>query len=999
MATRLCPSFIANGSCVNSTCQLSHTAYPCEVCRMSFPNLSLLSNHLRTKAHTDRVNRSASGTNRWGFCELCNLNVALSVWEVHIQSRRHRGLASTTDVAPDTIEPQLPRSDHKHTLCEVCDVLILAGQHKQAIHEQSLAHRNGLAFAALKSVLSEAAEDRNGMTMSHEDGIDFGVVEVADAILGRRIEVVVEISMPSRLRLVKVNIAGVRSGAESFTVDTSGDVPQNLITVILKQSMTGQYEDRLEVTFENPALRRQFLVIRAITATIIGTREVYELLKPAAPYIQKPRSVKREHESEVVRGIPPKVPPSLTKHARKLPEYPIPQPLKAILSHTVEDIIKEIQSSYLPNAPLNGETYGQFWRTLLWAEEHRAELDLQIFDLDDALLEKKRQGVLYWLRVPGLAEKRPSVIRDDRINVRPVGSKGKWFEGRVHEVHESKVGMRFSTKFAPPSATQRFDVRFKFNRIPVRRQHQALEQTRYRSDRVLFPAQTHWPKAPKRLIRREEVTLYNANIAGNGPQLDAVMAVLNLPEGAPPFVLFGPPGTGKTVTLVEAALQVVTLFPNYRLLMTAPSNSAADLITQRLSARLGQDLLFRLNSRSRRVQDMPASLLPYSLVNGNELDIPTLEKLMTYRIVVCTSVSAAVPYTLGVPPGHFHGIFVDEAGQATEPEVMIAIKDLADDRTNVVLAGDPKQLGPVVRSAIARELGLSKSYLERLMDINMYEPHAGHGKTVVKLVKNYRSHEAILTFPNARFYDGELVTCAPDEKRNACINASVLVNKKYPLVFHSISGTNERESTSPSYFNILEAEQVKRYIDELVADKRVNVRYEDIGVIAPYHAQVLKVRKLLREKGKEGATAIKVGSVEEFQGQERKVIFVSTVRSSRDLVEFDLRHTLGFVSNARRFNVAVTRAQALLIIVGDPDVLSLDPLWRSFLNVVHENGGWRGPPIPWDPTEEVREDGGYDAEARDRGAAELNELANRLHAMNVGEEDEAAADRVIIEED
>lgn len=173
----------------------------------------------------------------------------------------------------------------------------------------------------------------------------------------------------------------------------------------------------------------------------------------------------------------------------------------------------------------------------------------------------------------------------------------------------------------------------------------------------------------------------------------------------------------------------MTLFPNYRLLVTAPSNSASDLIAQRLSAVLGKDVLFRLYSRSRRVQDVPNNLIDYALINGNELDIPTLETLMKYRVVVCTSISAAVPFTLGVPSGHFHGIFVDEAGQATEPEVMIAIKELADKKTNVVLAGDPKQLGPVVRSAVARQLGLDKSYLERLMEIDMYEPHAGHGRT------------------------------------------------------------------------------------------------------------------------------------------------------------------------------------------------------------------------------------------------------------------------------
>ena len=95
----------------------------------------------------------------------------------------------------------------------------------------------------------------------------------------------------------------------------------------------------------------------------------------------------------------------------------------------------------------------------------------------------------------------------------------------------------------------------------------------------------------------------------------------------------------------------------------------------------------------------------------------------------------------------------------------------------------------------------------------------------------------------------------------------------------------------------------------------------------------------------------------------------------------------------------MTRAQALLIVVGDPGVLGIDPLWRSFINVVHENGGWRGPPIPWDPKEPVREDGGYDAEARDRGAADLNDIANRLRAMDLDEEYEAAVDRVVVEED
>jgi helicase MOV-10 len=127
------------------------------------------------------------------------------------------------------------------------------------------------------------------------------------------------------------------------------------------------------------------------------------------------------------------------------------------------------------------------------------------------------------------------------------------------------------------------------------------------------------------------------------------------------------------------------------------------------------------------------------------------------------------------------------------------------------------------------------------------------------------------------------------------------------------------------------------------------------------------------------------------------------VRSSREFVEYDLQHTLGFVANPRRFNgmsfsnlspviaqltsnplVAVTRAQALLIVVGDAEVLALDPLWRAFLNYVHTNGGWAGPAMRWDATEPVRERGGYDREVRDLGLADMNEFTRRMEAMTLG---------------
>ncbi|KZV62177.1 P-loop containing nucleoside triphosphate hydrolase protein [Peniophora sp. CONT] len=972
-----CPTFRENGVCSDTACGFSHELFPCELCRLAFTEQRLLNQHLRSKSHKRRVDRDPTGGVAVAYCELCDNNTILGVWETHKRGRRHRELARKSGVDPLKVVPKPPKDigGFKFVACDACGVLVHVEQLAQ--HESSGAHRSGLSFTALRNVLSEAAQNRNGVSLSHDEGVDFGLVEATHAVQGLRIDVHLVTAPSARIRVIAVKAARRRSGAGSFTVTTASGAfnPNDIITVTLKQSLLGEYDDWLEVIFEDLAVRLQFTIFRPLRATVVGSREVHELLKPVSPYIQREREPDRDPEVVALRGVPPPVPKTLLLKAKKLPLYEIPKPLTDVLvgaRKSLEKAVGDIKVSHLPPI-LDGESYGRHQKVLLWAEEHRAELDLQIFDMDDALLTRSGGGVLYWLRVPGLAEKRPSVLRGDRIHVRP-GLRGM---------------------FPVPSPSQPFEARFKLNRTPLRRQHQALEQDMYRDDRVLFPGETHIPSPPSQPILPEEVQLFNQHIAGNQSQLDAVMAILNLPEGSPPFALFGPPGTGKTVTLVEAALQVITLFPNFKLLVTAPSNSAADLVAQRLSVVLGPEALFRMYGRSRQKKDVPQNLIPYTLLDGTELDIPPLDKLMKYRVVVCTSVSAAVPYNLGIPPGYFNGIFVDEAGQATEPEVMISIKELADDKTNIVIAGDPKQLGPVIRSMVARRLGLEKSYLQRLMDIpgDMYEPHAGHGRTVVKLVKNYRSHKAILDFPNQVFYANELVPCAPDEKRNACLGASVLANKQYPVLFHAIVGSNTRESTSPSYFNILEAEQVKRYIDELRADRHINVRCEDIGIIAPYHAQVLKIRKLLREKGDVEALKIKVGSVEEFQGQERKVIFVSTVRSSRDLVAYDIKHTLGFVANHRRFNVAVTRAQALLIIIGNPDVLSLDPLWRRFLNSVYKNDGWRGSMIPWNPDDEVREEGGYDAEARASGAAEMSDLATRAAGIELGGEEEAAEDK------
>lgn len=186
------------------------------------------------------------------------------------------------------------------------------------------------------------------------------------------------------------------------------------------------------------------------------------------------------------------------------------------------------------------------------------------------------------------------------------------------------------------------------------------------------------------------------------------------------------------MVVVEAIRQILAYDPKAKILACAPSNSAADLLADRLRQQgLSPSELFRLNAPSRARSTLLASLTAYSKVNSDSgtFCVPDLAQLSKYRVVVSTCLSAGVPHGIGVPRGHFSHVFLDEAGQAMEPEAMIAFKGLGGVYTNFVLSGDPKQLGPVVRSGAAAEVGLGISFLERLMKGRVYDEDEGHAKT------------------------------------------------------------------------------------------------------------------------------------------------------------------------------------------------------------------------------------------------------------------------------
>ncbi|KAG8954846.1 hypothetical protein FRC04_010329 [Tulasnella sp. 424] len=734
---------------------------------------------------------------------------------------------------------------------------------------------------------------------------------------------------------------------------------------------------------------KQFVITRTVRANV--TVEAHQQqLAPIAPYTRpkrRPRGVK----SSILDGTrPSSFERQKTAFCYPLPESKIPADLVSLVEHgSVDAKVARIREMRLSDE-LESSTYAKHWQTLLWLEEYQVEI-WSTMTKQTWHLEADLHEIICVVDVPGLAERRPSVVIGDSVLVRLENSgSDRWFRGFVHGVLQNNVLLGFSPAFSCPPG-QKIDVEFEVNRLMLRRMHMAVTRP-YRHRPVLFPEdgdiEARGIVTPT-ILQMNRFPIFDLRVRSNPPQMQAATAIARLPSGTIPFIIFGPPGTGKTVTIVEAIRQILAWNPAARILACAPSNNAADIIADRLRDSLSITQLFRLNAPS-RVKTVPRSLEAYCLrYDDGSFRVPGPQIIMQYRVVVSTCASSSLANGVGVPKGHFTHIFVDEAGQGSEPEVMIPIQMNGNTETTVILAGDPKQLGPVIRSPVARRLGLDVSYLDRLMAKEMYKAVENRGATYVKLIKNWRSHAAILEFPNQQFYDGELEACAHTSAADLCLGWDKLSNPMYPIIFHAIKGQDLRESSSPSWFNIEEASAVRDYVRDLRHDQHVSFGDEQIGVITPYRAQVRKLRTVLKTDFPD----VKVGTTEEFQGDERNAIIVSTVRSSLNFVEFDLRHTLGFVANPRRFNVAMTRAKSILIVVGDPDVLGLDPLWRRFLNQIHANGGWKGMRIPWDPAAEVEETFRddrlpYDAQMRAQSELDLRNLVARTSAIGVEALDE-----------
>ncbi|XP_008285144.1 putative helicase mov-10-B.2 [Stegastes partitus] len=733
------------------------------------------------------------------------------------------------------------------------------------------------------------------------------------------------------------------------------------IQVHFKCSVVGLYPATLAFEFK-PDLQPSsttFHIVRFIEAQCITSLGVE--LAPEAPY--KPRSLPVRTDvapCEIVDGQRPEGQSVMhLQYVVELKKYRIPSYMNQFINSLKQPTSSSDRRRALLESPLSWENYTEKFQMLLYLEELQMEVDIKRYNIpnDDGeyatMRQDERNKKLLVLEVPGVAENRPSVLRGDQLLVCPVGETGVKYCGYVHSVQQDFVKLGFSSKLLDRFVEgMKFSVEFTINRLTVRLQHRAAElAAAWKLGKVLFPAE---PPFACQKTELPKLRLFDWKLEKNPEQYRAVQHIVAGSSRPAPYLVFGPPGTGKTVTLVEAIKQIEKTQPSCHILACAPSNSAADLLCEKILEHVDERKVYRMYASSRDPNVVPEKLKACSNLVGDCYEFPAAEKLMEYRVMVTTLLTAGRLVTGGIPVGHYTHVFVDEAGHAVETECVVPLAGLLDaDSGQVVLAGDPKQLGPILRSPFALKFGLGTSLLERLMSnfpVYWKEDGVFNSCFVTKLLRNYRSHPAILKIPNELFYDGELQVCADEILRNSYCGWEHLPKMGFPVIFHGVAGVDAREKNSPSFFNVAEVEVLMDYVRKLLQSRSkkglATIAPRDIGIIAPYRKQVQKIRRGLQKVGKdfkfENMDMLKVGSVEEFQGQERRVILVSTVRSSTNYAEYDKKFNLGFVKNEKRFNVAVTRAKALLIVVGNPIVLNTDPTWANFIKYCKDESGYTG---------------------------------------------------------
>lgn len=418
------------------------------------------------------------------------------------------------------------------------------------------------------------------------------------------------------------------------------------------------------------------------------------------------------------------------------------------------------------------------------------------------------------------------------------------------------------------------------------------------------------------------------------------------------MIVHGPPGTGKTTTLVEGIYE--TLMRESQVLVCAQSNTAVDWIAEKLVDR-GVSVLrignpTRVNDKmlsftyERRFEAHPDYPQLWSIrkairqlrsakkkgdsihqkidrlkSRATELELRINADIFGEARVIASTLTGSANRVL--ERMKFGTLFIDEAAQALEAACWIAIRKAS----RVVFAGDHCQLPPTVKSIEALRGGLGKTLMERIVE--------NKPETVTLLTVQYRMNEQIMRFPSEYFYGGKIVT-APQIRFRGILDYDI------PIVWHDTSGPDGREEFVGESFGRINRDEAALTLSTLeayftkIGKTRVLDESIDVGIISPYRAQVQYLRRLVQKSEffKPFRRLISVNTVDGFQGQERDVILISLVRANDD-------GQIGFLSDLRRMNVAITRARMKLIILGDVSTMTRHPFYRKLYEYVTSLGG------------------------------------------------------------
>ena len=616
------------------------------------------------------------------------------------------------------------------------------------------------------------------------------------------------------------------------------------------------------------------------------------------------------------------------------------------------------------------------WLTLEKQEDLR---QFQSYLLPLSLAEKRERGYLWYPLT--ILHQGFSIGENIKVSVERTKNKGKahvfragnpirlceitdqkegtYLVGVVHFVREDTMQIIFGQSFLPDWVFKSsIAILPEFDEKSYREMESVLKTLKntHKGRIQHFKEILFGDKLPVFSLLKDEVL----NPLLNNSQNDAINHIISAKDIS---IIHGPPGTGKTTTLVSAIARLCDI--EYQVLVCAPSNTAVDLLTERISkkginvvrlgniSRVDEDILnhtldyqISAHEESKAIKRMrieadalrkKANSFRTPLDYGqkrqkrellseasdlstwvNQLEKRLIEQILDRaQVITCTLVGSAHALLAG---RKFTTVLIDEAAQALEPATWIPI--LKAER--VVLCGDPFQLPPTVKSRDANKSGLALTLMEKAIQ---------KGFVHQMLEVQYRGNELIMGYSNQYFYNNKLLA-SPTVK-----DKKLPFQDNSPLIFIDTAGTGFEEKPEPgsgSLYNADEFSLLREHIYRIINETQalVNFDFPSIVILSPYKGQINYMEREIRADDKLVNLAIKVKTIDGFQGQESDIVIVSLVRSNG-------KNDIGFLKDYRRFNVAITRAKSQVVVVGDSSTIGKDLFFAGFLDYCESNASYR----------------------------------------------------------